>query len=72
MKHRQRRGDQHPQSAPIPLGIVGVRVADRSAGFIHVRHRFLSDRLFGCLLLPKRHQAFTERQQMEGMAPVLS
>ena len=72
MKHRQRRGDQHPQSAPLPLGIVGVRVADRPSGFIHVRHRFLSDRLFGLLLLLQRRQAFAERQQMEGMAPVLS
>ena len=71
MKHSKRRGDQHPQPAPLPLGIVAVRVADRSAGFIHVR-RVLSDRLFGLLLLLQRRQAFAERQQMEERRPVLS
>jgi hypothetical protein len=67
MKHRQRRGDQHPQPPPPPLGgVVANRfaqdfvygIADRSTGFIHGRHRCLSDRR--CGLLHQRRQAFAE------------
>jgi hypothetical protein len=58
MKHCQSRGDQHPQPAPLPLRIIAVRVGDRSAGFIHVRHLFLADRHSG--LLHQCRQAFAE------------
>ena len=58
MNHRQRRGDQHPQATPLPLGIVGDRVADRSTGFIQVRRLLLADRCLG--LFHHRRQAFAD------------